>query len=183
MEPLVVPVLLLVGGLLAVQSAANVQLSAAMVSPFGASTLQLGIGAALLVALSVLALYITAGVLLFPRLGALVTVGLFIAGQMLASLVLDGFGWLGVAQQTPDAAELAGNRCAVTREGEAGTHSRPRSGTLGRGCESERRDRPVPSPAADVEQAAVPVGRQGNAKPQGLVQRSVDDARRARRQG
>jgi transporter family-2 protein len=137
MEPLVVPVLLLVGGLLAVQSAANVQLSAAMVSPFGASTLQLGIGAALLVALSVLAgsvgalgllddappwqlvgglgsaLYITAGVLLFPRLGALVTVGLFIAGQMLASLVLDGFGWLGVAQQTPDAAELAGAGAVV----------------------------------------------------------------------
>lgn len=46
------------------------------------------------------AVYITAGILLFPRLGALVTVGLFIAGQMLASLALDGFGWLGVAHVT-----------------------------------------------------------------------------------
>ena len=32
------------------------------------------------------ALYITAGILLFPRVGALVAVGLFVAGQMLASL-------------------------------------------------------------------------------------------------
>ena len=122
METLAVPLLLMIGSLLAVQSAANVQLSAAMASPFGASTLQLGIGAALLVTVSALAgslgaleladdaepwqlvgglgsaLYITAGILIFPRLGALVAVGLFIAGQMFASLIQAGFGWLGVAQ-------------------------------------------------------------------------------------
>jgi transporter family-2 protein len=116
MEALAIPFLLLVGGMLSVQAAANVQLSAAMASPFAASTLQLGIGAGLLVALATLggsigafglledaepwqlagglgsAVYITAGILLFPRLGALVTVGLFIAGQMLASILLDGFG-------------------------------------------------------------------------------------------
>jgi transporter family-2 protein len=132
MEALAIPFLLLVGGLLSVQAAANVQLSAAMASPFAASTLQLGIGAGLLVALATLggsigafallehaepwqlagglgsAVYITAGILLFPRLGALVTVGLFIAGQMLASILLDGFGWLGVAQDAPGPAALTG---------------------------------------------------------------------------
>ena len=122
----------MVGSLLAVQAAANVQLSRATGSPFGASTLQLGIGAALLVAVSAVAgslgafgllddtepwqlvgglgsaLYITAGILIFPRLGALVAVGLFVAGQMLASLILDGFGWLGVERETPDATALIG---------------------------------------------------------------------------
>jgi bacterial/archaeal transporter family-2 protein len=132
MEAFAIPFLLLVGSLLALQAAANVQLSAAMASPFGASTLQLGIGAVLLVALATVAgslgalrllddvepwqlvgglgsaLYITAGILLFPRLGALVAVGLFIAGQMLASLLLDGFGWLGVEQEDLGAPALVG---------------------------------------------------------------------------
>jgi transporter family-2 protein len=132
MEAFAIPFLLVVGSLLALQAAANVQLSAAMASPFGASTLQLGIGGALLIAVAALAgslgalglldeaepwqlagglgsaLYITAGILLFPRLGALVAVGLFIAGQMLASLLLDGFGRLGVEQDAPGAAALTG---------------------------------------------------------------------------
>lgn len=105
-----------------------------MRSPFGASTVQLGIGAALLLALALLvgalgafellddaepwqlfggvgsAVYITAGILLFPRLGAVVAVGMFIAGQILASLLLDGFGWLGVEREPVDAAAAA---CAV----------------------------------------------------------------------
>jgi bacterial/archaeal transporter family-2 protein len=41
-------------------------------------------------------IYITAGILLFPRLGALVSVGLFVTGQMLTSLILDLCGTLGV---------------------------------------------------------------------------------------
>jgi bacterial/archaeal transporter family-2 protein len=45
---------------------------------------------------------------LFPRLGALVTVGLFITGQMLASLVLDSFGLLGVSVEPPGLATLLG---------------------------------------------------------------------------
>ena len=118
-----IPFLLLVGTLLAIQAAANVQLSTATGSPFGASTLQLGIGAALLLAATAVAgsldafadldqaepwhllgglgsaIYITSGILLFPRLGAVLTVGLWIAGQMLASLALDGFGWLGVERE------------------------------------------------------------------------------------
>jgi transporter family-2 protein len=123
MEVLAIPLLLFVGALLAVQAGANVQLSAAMAHAAGASALQLLVGAALLSALAAAlgglgalgalddvaawhlvgglgsAVYITAGILLFPRLGAVVTVGLFIAGQMLASVALDAAGWLGVARE------------------------------------------------------------------------------------
>jgi bacterial/archaeal transporter family-2 protein len=132
MEALAIPLLLAVGSLLALQAAANVQLSAATGSPFGAATIQLGIGATLLLAAAAVAgalgafalldeapawhllgglasaLYITSGILLFPRLGALLTVGLWITGQMLASLALDGFGWLGVERDVPGPAQLAG---------------------------------------------------------------------------
>jgi transporter family-2 protein len=137
METLAIPFLLFVGSLLAVQSAANVQLSAAVGSPFGASTMQLGIAAALLFAAALpagalgafevlgdvqawhlsggigSAVYITAGILLFPRLGAVVSVGLFITGQMLASVLLDGFGWLGVERQPIDFAAVAGTAVVI----------------------------------------------------------------------
>jgi transporter family-2 protein len=120
MDLLAIPFLLSVGALLALQAGANVQLAAALGNAMGASALQLSIGAALLITAAALAgtlgaadelgdvrawhlvgglgsaLYITAGILLFPRLGAVVTVGLFVTGQMLASLVLDGAGWLGL---------------------------------------------------------------------------------------
>ena len=48
MQAFAIPFLLAVGALLALQAAANVQLSAAVGSPFAASTLQLAIGAAVL---------------------------------------------------------------------------------------------------------------------------------------
>jgi len=134
---LATPFLLLVGSLLAVQAAANVQLSRAIGSPFGASALQLGIGAVVLLAVAAAggalsafgslddaapwhlvggvgsAVYITAGIVLFPRLGAIVAVGLFVAGQMLASLLLDGFGWLGVEQEPLGVAAAAGAGAVV----------------------------------------------------------------------
>ena len=137
MEIVALPFLLIVGAMLAVQAAANVQLAGAMANPFGASTLQLAIGAGLLLALTAAvgalgafglldhaepwelagglgsAVYITAGILLFPRVGALVAVALFIAGQMLASLLLDGFGWLGVAQESPGVAAGLGGAAVV----------------------------------------------------------------------
>jgi transporter family-2 protein len=136
-EAVAVPFLLAVGSLLALQAAANVQLATALTSPFSASALQLGIGAALLLALAAAAgalgafgalagaepwtlagglgsaLYITAGILLFPRIGAVAAVGLFVAGQMLASVLLDGFGWLGVEQHPPGAVTLAGGAATV----------------------------------------------------------------------
>jgi bacterial/archaeal transporter family-2 protein len=132
MDAIVIPALLLAGALLALQAGANVQLSAALGTPISASALQLTIGAALLIGLAALAggigaaallddvdawhlvgglgsaVYITAGILLFPRLGAVTTVGLFVAGQMLASLVLDATGWLGVEREPLDVAAVAG---------------------------------------------------------------------------
>ncbi|HEY8465818.1 MAG TPA: DMT family transporter [Solirubrobacterales bacterium] len=132
MEALAIPLLLFVGSLLAVQAAANVQLAAATASPFGASALQLGVGAAVLLlagavagslgALEALpevdawqlagglgsALYITSGIVLFPRLGAVVTVGLWISGQMLASAAIDAAGLFGSGADGLGAAQLAG---------------------------------------------------------------------------
>jgi transporter family-2 protein len=137
MEAFAIPLLLFVGSLLALQAGANVQLSGAVGSPVGASTLQLAIGAALLLALTAAAgtlgafgalaeaepahlwggigsaVYITAGILLFPRLGALVAVGLFIAGQMGASLLLDGSGWLGVEREALGLSALSGALAVV----------------------------------------------------------------------
>src|ERR687888_433784 len=55
METFAIPFLLFVGTMLAVQAAANVQLSTATGSPFGASTLQLGIAAVLLLAAAAVA--------------------------------------------------------------------------------------------------------------------------------
>jgi transporter family-2 protein len=120
------------GGLLAVQAGANGQLSKTTGSPFAATLMQLSVGAAALVLIAVLtgslialaelrhttwwhalggtasALYVVSTILLFPRLGAVVSVGLFIAGQMLASFLLDGYGLLGVPVQQMDARVVAG---------------------------------------------------------------------------
>ncbi|AVH98227.1 MULTISPECIES: DMT family transporter [Streptomyces] len=114
---------LLVGCLLAVQASVNLQLNSAVGTPYGASTIQLGVATGLLVVLAVAAgalgalgklpdvepwqllgglaspLYITSGILLFPRLGALAAVGLFVTGQMFASLALDLFGLLGLERK------------------------------------------------------------------------------------
>src|SRR5919198_3370647 len=137
MTTFAIPFLLVVGALLSLQAAANVQLSTATGNPIGASTLQLGIGAALLTLVAAIggwigafgllddvepwhlmgglgsAVYITSGIVLFPRLGAVVTVGLWITGQMLASLALDGFGWLDVEQQTPGVPQVAGAAAVI----------------------------------------------------------------------
>lgn len=123
---------LLAGGLLAVQAAANLQLTSAVGTPYGASTVQLGIAAGLLATLAIVAgaagavrlvpdvpgwqllgglaspLYITSGILLFPRLGALAAVGLFVTGQMFASLGLDLFGLLGIARKPVTAGIVLG---------------------------------------------------------------------------
>jgi transporter family-2 protein len=153
MEAVAIPLLLLIGALLAVQAGANVQLAGALGSPLGASALQLAIAAALLIALAAAvgtlgaagrlddvaawhlvggvgsAVYITAGILLFPRLGAVQTVGLFITGQMLTSVLLDATGALGVAKEPVDptvvvgaAAVLAGVAASV--KAQAGTTPR-----------------------------------------------------------
>jgi transporter family-2 protein len=127
MESAFVPLSLAAGSLLAVQAGANAQLSKAIGSPFAATTLQLAVGALLLFLLSALtgalgalsglpratwwhalggtasALYVVSTIFLIVRLGAVVTVGLSIAGQMLASVALDASGALGVPRAPLDA--------------------------------------------------------------------------------
>jgi transporter family-2 protein len=114
---------LLAGSGLPVQGAANARLSKALASPFAATTLQLAIGASLLFVAAAgsgdvralgkfasiewwrlsaglaSAAYVVAGIILFPRIGAVVTVGLFIAGQVFASLLLDAVGPFGVTRR------------------------------------------------------------------------------------
>jgi transporter family-2 protein len=133
MEALFVPMSLVAGGLLAVQAGANTQLSKVTGSPFAATLLQLSVGAVALTLLALAtgslialadltqvpwwhaiggtasALFVVSTILLFPRLGAVVSVGLIIAGQMLASLVLDGFGLLGVPATGFGASTLVGS--------------------------------------------------------------------------
>ena len=53
-------------------------------------------------------IYIGLSLLLAPRLGAASLVGTIVAGQLLASLVLDHFGWLGFPQHLVSAPRLLG---------------------------------------------------------------------------
>ena len=132
MEALLVPISLLAGGSLALQAGANTQLAKATGNPFAATLLQLAVATVVLlvvalptgslVALANLAgvpwwhavggtasaFFVVSTILLFPRLGAVVSVGLIIAGQMLASLILDGFGLFGVPEASFGASTLIG---------------------------------------------------------------------------
>jgi transporter family-2 protein len=124
---------LLVGCLLAVQTSVNLQLNAAVRTPYGASTLQLSVAAVLLAIVALVTgtigavslvpevtwwhllagvaspIYITSGILLFPRLGALAAVGLFVTGQMFASLGLDLFGLLDVPRRSVTVGTVVGS--------------------------------------------------------------------------
>ncbi len=141
MRALFIPAALLAGALLPLQAGANAQLSKAVGSPFGATAIQLSVGAAVLAFVALLtgslialaklpevpwwhaiggaasAFYVVSTILLFPRLGAVVSAGLFIAGQMLASLALDASGALGVPRAGLDPATLGGTALVLLGAG------------------------------------------------------------------
>jgi transporter family-2 protein len=120
------------GTLLAVQAGANAQLAKAVGSPFSATVIQLGFGALVLAAIAATtgeltqlaklgsaqpwhalggtasALYVVAAIMLYPRIGAVLAVGLIITGQMLASLALDLTGLFGVTPRAPGIGMLVG---------------------------------------------------------------------------
>ena len=54
------------------------------------------------------AFYVVASVVLTPRLGAATTIGLFLAGQVVASIGIDHFGWFGVPVQSASIPRLLG---------------------------------------------------------------------------
>jgi bacterial/archaeal transporter family-2 protein len=56
-------------------------------------------------------IYLTGTILLAPTLGAGELIGLIIAGQLMFSVLLDHFGWIGFAQHSAHPARLAG--CAL----------------------------------------------------------------------
>ncbi|RLV55655.1 DMT family transporter [Aeromicrobium phragmitis] len=124
MEALLLPAgAVAIGVLLAVQASVNPRLARAVGTPYGGATVQLWVAVALLVLTAVAAgafdafgrlgaapgwyllgglaspLYITCGILLFPRIGALAAGGMFVAGQVLGSVALDVFGLLGLERQ------------------------------------------------------------------------------------
>jgi transporter family-2 protein len=59
------------------------------------------------------AIYIGVSILLVPRLGAATFVALLIAGQMIASLVFDKFGWFGLAERPADPLRILGTLLLV----------------------------------------------------------------------
>lgn len=54
------------------------------------------------------ALFIGLAIFLVPQLGAATFIALLVAGQMLASITFDHFGWLGLAQRAIDLPRLIG---------------------------------------------------------------------------
>jgi transporter family-2 protein len=54
------------------------------------------------------AFFVTATIILVPRLGATVMVTSILAGQMIASLLLDHFGWLGYPQHAISPGRIVG---------------------------------------------------------------------------
>jgi transporter family-2 protein len=56
-------------------------------------------------------IYLTGNILLAPRLGAGELVGLVVAGQLIFSVLLDHFGWIGFAQHSASLPRLTG--CAL----------------------------------------------------------------------
>ena len=120
------------GAMAAVQAVVNARLRHAVASPFQVALLSFGVGT--LVPSGIVAVaarsfagasfssvpwwawtggilgagYITTAVVLAPRVGALALMALVIAGQLLAALVLDHFGLLGLRRMPVTSSRLAG---------------------------------------------------------------------------
>jgi transporter family-2 protein len=124
---------LLAGALLPVQAGVNLQLRVLLGHPLAATLVSFVVGtlglAAVASALRVPlplgaawvrsewwhwlggllgAVYILATIIVAPRLGAATLVAALVAGQMVASLALDQFGWVGFAEHPITPLRLAG---------------------------------------------------------------------------
>jgi transporter family-2 protein len=121
------------GCLLPVQTGVNAELRASLGNPIATALVSFGVGlVALLVAVVWLripvplaeawsqsawwqwsgglmgAIYIAAVVVLGPRLGAGTLIAAVVGGQMVASLILDHFGWVGFPEHPISALRLLG---------------------------------------------------------------------------
>ena len=120
MNPFYLSVALVTGAAIAVQALANSRLRFALGTPVWAAIAQFIVGLVALVAIAIVArqpapdtaglsrmpwwgwvggaigaLFITVSIVLTPRLGTALTLATMTAGQLLAALVLDHYGWLG----------------------------------------------------------------------------------------
>ena len=123
----------LAGAMLPVQTGVNVQLRGLLGQPLAAALVSFLVGSLGLAAVVALlrvpvavgaawgrsawwhwsggllgAAYIAVTVVLAPRLGAAALIAALVAGQMLASLIVDHFGWVGFAQHAVTPLRLAG---------------------------------------------------------------------------
>jgi transporter family-2 protein len=123
----------LVGLMLPIQAGVNAQLRLSVGHPLTTAFVSFAVGTVALAALILLArvplpsmrvataapawhwiggllgaAYIAAAVVLAPRLGAATMIASVVMGQMLASLLLDHFGWVGFAVHPVSLARLAG---------------------------------------------------------------------------
>jgi transporter family-2 protein len=129
---------LLAGALLPVQTGVNVQLRAALGEPLAAALVSFMVGTLGLGALVLLlrvpapiatawqrsewwhwiggllgAGYIVLAIVIAPRLGAATFIAVVVAGQMLSSLVLDQYGWVGFAEHPVSPLRLLGAALVV----------------------------------------------------------------------
>ena len=119
------------GAMLPLQFGINAQLAAWVDSPIRAALVSFAVGTAalLVVALAVArgwsdragdapwwvwiggalgAFYVLGSIVAAPRLGAVTLVAVILAGQTLASLLVDHFGWVGFAEREITAGRIAG---------------------------------------------------------------------------
>ncbi len=134
MNPTVIAILAVIvgGALTALQGPTNARLSAAVASPVNAALISFAIGTVALLALAAVlqtkpdmaatralppaawlgglygAVFVVASAYAVPRLGVATTIVLMVAGQMMLSLILDHFGFMGVAKQPITLSRLAG---------------------------------------------------------------------------
>lgn len=134
----VILVALLAGAILPVQAGLNLQLRGLFGEPLAAALVSFVVGtlglAALVVALRLPmpvggawvrghwwvwtggllgAAYVVGTIVLAPRLGAATLVAALVAGQMITSLVLDQFGWVGFAEHPVGPLRLLGAALVV----------------------------------------------------------------------
>lgn len=134
MSWLLAPFAVLLGVVLTTQVATNTELGKALGNPYIPATVNMAFGLIVTVVLTwaltsqwpsremmraapwyvwpaggVLGVvYLTGNILLAPKLGAGALVALVVAGQLIFSVMLDHFGWLGFAQHSAGIARLAG---------------------------------------------------------------------------
>ena len=128
---LLVVITVAAGALLPAQVGMNTRLAHFVGGPVRASFVSFAVGALILLAIvmvayrgggqrvagtpwwawlggAVGAVYVVSSIVVGPRLGATTFFGVLVATQLVASVVLDRFGWVGYAKHAPSPGRLAG---------------------------------------------------------------------------